>query len=288
MAENRAPGNLGTLRVEIPAGVTNAELAVDCRAGCSRGGTLRIFGFLVELLEPAVGWDTMAVGGTTIDHPRRRGDEAIEAYLAQREPDLLVVWYGSNSAVDQHFDPDRYRARFDELLTRLRAASPKAECLVLAPPDLNRWTDATCFLDKAERRAAQRARKSAADRKLLKSRKPERVCSPDALVSAGPRGRLYPVAEVRSAEAWEAYKRTCVLRTLTTVPEIVRIQREVAQSHVCAYFDVYAFMGGPESIQRWACAEPRLAMFDLVHLTAAGYRAVAGELYRSIMSLESP
>lgn len=286
--QDPASGSLGTLQVEVPAGVTTAELAVDCREGCSRGGTLRIFGFLVERLDPAVGWDTMAVGGTTIDHPRRRGDETIEAYLTQREPDLLVLWYGSNSAVDKHFDPDRYRARFDELLTRLRAASPEAECLVLAPPDLDRWPDATCFLNKAERRAAQRARKSPADRKLLKRSKPERVCDPDALVRTDSRGRVYPVPEVRSAEAWEAYKASCALRTVTTVPEIVRIQREVALSHACAYFDVYSFMGGPESIQRWACAEPRLAMFDLVHLTAAGYREVAGELHRSILALESP
>ncbi|MFH2005684.1 MAG: GDSL-type esterase/lipase family protein [bacterium] len=63
-----------------------------------------------------------------------------------------------------------------------------------------------------------------------------------------------------------------------------RIQRKVAAAQGCAYWDLYAAMGGAGSIQRLIRAHPPLAYGDRIHLTRRGYRALGGLLYDALMA----
>ena len=64
---------------------------------------------------------------------------------------------------------------------------------------------------------------------------------------------------------------------------IITEQRRLAKAQGCAFWDQRAAMGGPGSNLSWLRATPPLARRDRVHLTAAGYRKLADELYAALM-----
>ena len=66
------------------------------------------------------------------------------------------------------------------------------------------------------------------------------------------------------------------IKTMSTIPEIVGIQREVAAETHCAFFDTYDAMGGDGTMGRWFTASPRLVTVDLLHPTPQGATLVAG------------
>jgi len=66
------------------------------------------------------------------------------------------------------------------------------------------------------------------------------------------------------------------IETMSTIPEIVAIQREVAAETHCAFFDTYDAMGGDGTMARWYVASPRLVTADFLHPTPQGAGIVAG------------
>jgi len=66
------------------------------------------------------------------------------------------------------------------------------------------------------------------------------------------------------------------IETMSTIPEIVAIQRQVAAEMHCAFFDTYDAMGGEGTMARWYGASPRLVTADLLHPTPQGASIVAG------------
>jgi lysophospholipase L1-like esterase len=66
------------------------------------------------------------------------------------------------------------------------------------------------------------------------------------------------------------------IETMSTIPEIVAIQRQVAGETHCAFFDTYDAMGGEGTMARWYGASPRLVTADLLHPTPQGASIVAG------------
>ncbi len=65
------------------------------------------------------------------------------------------------------------------------------------------------------------------------------------------------------------------IETMSTIPEIVAIQRQVAAETHCAFFDTYAAMGARGTMARWYAANPRLVTADLLHPTPQGAAIVA-------------
>jgi lysophospholipase L1-like esterase len=66
------------------------------------------------------------------------------------------------------------------------------------------------------------------------------------------------------------------IQTMSTIPEIVAIQRQVAAETHCAFFDTYDAMGGDGTMARWYVASPRLVTADFLHPTPQGASIVAG------------
>ncbi|MGB1016524.1 MAG: GDSL-type esterase/lipase family protein, partial [Nannocystaceae bacterium] len=64
---------------------------------------------------------------------------------------------------------------------------------------------------------------------------------------------------------------------------LVEIQREVALTQGCAFFDSYEAMGGEGSIRRWRKLRPSLASADLKHLNARGRKRMAGYIYEGLL-----
>lgn len=66
--------------------------------------------------------------------------------------------------------------------------------------------------------------------------------------------------------------------------ELMPIQREVALSEGCAFFDLFQAMGGEGSMGRWARAKPRLGWGDLAHVTPAGSKILADLFFKALMA----
>jgi lysophospholipase L1-like esterase len=66
------------------------------------------------------------------------------------------------------------------------------------------------------------------------------------------------------------------IETMSTIPEIVAIQRQVAAETHCAFFDTFDAMGSSGTMARWYSASPRLVTADLLHPTPQGATIVAG------------
>ena len=58
-------------------------------------------------------------------------------------PDLVVLAYGTNEAVEPHLEDAAYERGLVDLLGRVSRAAPGAACMLLGPPDLARWTKGT-------------------------------------------------------------------------------------------------------------------------------------------------
>ena len=272
---------LGKSTVTLPAGARTLSLEVTFSSRRD-GRSLRFFGFLVRYPGALVEWDTMAVGGTVITGPLKRADKTMEEYLKFRNPSLMVLWYGTNSAASKVLNMERYGDQFGKLVERFRAAVPGVPILIIGPPDFLRRPDRTCYLNARERWAKGRRKKRLHHYRILWQNRAKRACNPDGLLHKRWGRTLYPVAHVSTPEQWTQYKETCKYYPVALVPKIVDQQRWIALEHDCAFFNTYGFMGGPMSMLKWACGTPRLAALDMVHLTNQGYRHVARSIYKTL------
>jgi len=282
-APEAAADVLGASTVTLPAGASTLSLEVT-HSSRKDDRSLRFFGFLVRYPGAVVEWDTMAVGGTVIRGPLKRADTTMEEYLKIRKPSLLVLWYGTNSAASAVLSMERYGDNFGKLVERFRAAVPGLPILIIGPPDFLRRPDRNCFLNARERWAKGRRRKRLHHHRILWQNRIKRACNPDALLAKRWGRVTYPVARVSTPEQWTQYKERCQFYPVAHVPKIVDQQRWVALEHDAVFFDTYAFMGGPMSMLKWACADPRLGSVDMVHLTNKGYRHVARSIYKTLLT----
>ena len=266
---------LGVIQGILPPRTSEIQIELDCkRKQCS--APLRFYGCLVQNPRAQIEIDILAVGGTTIQNPlRRSGPEQLE-YVAQRKPDLVSLWFGTNNTGEPDFDPEKYRASQIAMVERLRSASPESDCLIIGLPDRSK-RDELCFLNYEERKIAEKPKKQRSKREssILGANRQMRMCNPDGLVQFKGRKNVYPVDGIKTPLDWEVYKSSCEWHTMPVVHEIARIQREVALSQGCGFFDAYSAMGGDGAIAAWACETPARARGDLVHLSKEGYRYLA-------------
>lgn len=129
--------------VALAQGAHEIELVAD---GTS---SARVYGFVLEREAPGVIVDQLGVNGMT-PAIALLSDEAIAAdFLAARRPDVVAVWLGANEA-SETWPLEHQAARLRELVTRLRAAAPRAACLVVGPLDRRQHLpDGTPFVPPA-------------------------------------------------------------------------------------------------------------------------------------------
>ena len=98
-------------------------------------GRTRIFGIAIEFHSAGIIYDALGINGARASRPLRWDWKVLAASLERRDPDLIVVAYGSNEVSDADLDLEEYRASFTTLLNKFRQAAPRASILVLGPPD---------------------------------------------------------------------------------------------------------------------------------------------------------
>ncbi|PCC69077.1 Lysophospholipase L1 [Nannocystis exedens] len=98
-------------------------------------GEVRLFGVTVENEAKGVVVDTLGIGGTRASN-HLKWDEFVWAdNYKRRDPDLVILAYGSNESVDDDQPIGVYKNNLREVLARLRRASPDTSCVLVGPGD---------------------------------------------------------------------------------------------------------------------------------------------------------
>ncbi|MBX5480896.1 MAG: hypothetical protein IRZ16_03450 [Myxococcaceae bacterium] len=107
-------------------------------------GPLTVFGASLEKDEGGLVYDALGLPGATAALVDGYDRAAFVEQLRARRADLYVLFFGTNESADPSLDVDALAAAHHSLLTKLRSASPGAECLLIGPTDrLERRPDGT-------------------------------------------------------------------------------------------------------------------------------------------------
>ena len=101
-------------------------------------GEVRLFGMALDRAQAGVVVDALGINGAQIFTPLRSNEEHFAEQLHHRSPDLVILAYGTNEALDPKLGDAEYERGLVELLGRVARAAPSASCLLLGPPDLAR------------------------------------------------------------------------------------------------------------------------------------------------------
>jgi lysophospholipase L1-like esterase len=147
--------------IEVGAGKDSLH-TIEIRTVTS--GRTRILGIATERSSAGIIYDALGINGARASRPTLWNPGLLASSIKRRDPDLIVVSYGSNEVSDLDLDLERYSEDFASLLDQFYRAAPRASILVISPPDRaarigNRWQtfNRMAALIEAQRRAAIKA-----------------------------------------------------------------------------------------------------------------------------------
>jgi len=125
-ADEKGPG---VAVFQTAAGVHSLELKV-------MRPPVRLFGVVAEKSGDGVVYDTLGLNGASIVVlSRLMNGKHLADELQRRNPDLVVVNYGTNEAAFASFIDHGYEKELREAIRRIRAALPEASILLMSPMD---------------------------------------------------------------------------------------------------------------------------------------------------------
>ncbi len=99
------------------------------------GGEVRLFGAVLETDRPGVVYDSLGLEGTRAKLLKRMDPPHWHDQIRLRQPDLLILHYGTNESQWANLSARRYRADLAQTVGHLRQALPGVSCLLVGPLD---------------------------------------------------------------------------------------------------------------------------------------------------------
>jgi lysophospholipase L1-like esterase len=118
----------GYQRYHVPDGLH----AIDLRTS---EGPVTLLGLTLERKQPGVIVDTLGIPGARAKFHLLWDEELYSEQLKKREPDLVVLAYGTNEAGDEDLSLSDYEQTLRKTVARIKGLTPKASCLLLGPTD---------------------------------------------------------------------------------------------------------------------------------------------------------
>ncbi len=118
VVELGASGSHHTIRIENPG-----------------PGDVTVLGVSHELMRPGIVYDALGLPGSTAVTFSNYDAETLVAQLKARQPDLYVMFFGTNEAALPPQGLEAVRAAYPKIIANLRIAAPDAACLFLGPTD---------------------------------------------------------------------------------------------------------------------------------------------------------
>ena len=102
----------------------------------ARSANVRTFGVWMERDEPGVVLDAIGIQGCRVRFLDQTDDAHWAEQLRARDPQLAVFQYGMNESEDGELFPlDQYESTMRAVLAQVKAALPKASCMLVGPMD---------------------------------------------------------------------------------------------------------------------------------------------------------
>jgi lysophospholipase L1-like esterase len=131
----------GYHRFVLPEGPHEIEVKLE------GNGEVRLFGMTIERESPGVVVDTLGITGTRASNMLQWDQATWADNVAHRDPDLVMLFYGTNEAMDEDQPILAYENDLRAVLGRIKDAAPDASCLIMGPGDFPRrnadgtWTN---------------------------------------------------------------------------------------------------------------------------------------------------
>ncbi|MCA9645158.1 MAG: hypothetical protein H6718_25105 [Polyangiaceae bacterium] len=116
-------------------------------------GRPELFGAVLEGSGPGVVLDTLGINGARVATALAWEEGAFVELLKQREPDLVILAYGTNEA-GANYAVEKYRPQFESLMKRVRRAAPETSCALFGPTDWVKNEERVMAIDQLERSVA--------------------------------------------------------------------------------------------------------------------------------------
>ncbi|MBL8951224.1 MAG: hypothetical protein JNK82_10635, partial [Myxococcaceae bacterium] len=98
-------------------------------------GEVTLLGVSHELMRPGIVYDALGLPGSTAVTFSNYDAETLVTQLKARQPDLYVMFFGTNEAALPPQSLEAVRAAYPKIIANLRIAAPDAACLFLGPTD---------------------------------------------------------------------------------------------------------------------------------------------------------
>ncbi len=98
-------------------------------------GDVTLLGVSHELVRPGIVYDALGLPGSTAVTFSHYDAETLVTQLKARQPDLFVLFYGTNESALPSGSLEDVRAAYPKIIANLRLAAPDAACLFLGPTD---------------------------------------------------------------------------------------------------------------------------------------------------------
>jgi len=126
---NATDPSAGYLEVRAPDGAHRLEIK-------SLGtGAVRLFGVASERDSAGAIVDVNGINGSRARNQLAWNDAMYREQLRRRNPDLVVLAYGTNESGDDNQPIDEYRSQVERVVRRIRETVPNASCLLVGPSD---------------------------------------------------------------------------------------------------------------------------------------------------------
>jgi lysophospholipase L1-like esterase len=98
-------------------------------------GDITLLGVAHELVRPGIVYDALGLPGSTAVTFSNYDSDTLVSQLKARQPDLFVLFYGTNESALPQDKLEDVRAAYPKIIANLRQAAPDAACLFLGPTD---------------------------------------------------------------------------------------------------------------------------------------------------------
>ena len=241
--------DVGVIFERIPVKGTSLKLTVE------GDGAVTILSWAIGLQRPGVRYVNFGIPSATANITDRWDDKIVAADIERLSPELIVLGYGTNEGFNDGLKRDAYELKVTNLIVKLQRLAPRANVLVIGPPDGARFPRA---LSRGSKNATLAAR----------------ACRALDETEARAYGKLLRARDRRLAR-WHPPPKL----------EVVRAALKSAAVNTGSHFwDWSSVMGGQCGIHQWMKAEPKLAASDHVHITRAGSKRSAEALFTELMA----
>ena len=98
-------------------------------------GKVRLLGIVSEHLSGGMSYDVFGINGAKANRLLGWNQTALAASIKARDPNLIILAYGTNEVADGDWTAAGYESLLTEIVGKLHAIAPHASLLLFGPPD---------------------------------------------------------------------------------------------------------------------------------------------------------